>query len=478
MKATPTFRDKGFAALRRSDDGNLILDRGLRVSKPQAVRVRVQKDNEIVGSSKPPYPKIQPGDPFEVHIRRARDTLYEEELFHEINREARLLLQHGIETRSNLVQFNVDDNQHILLDLIALDEWHSDREANTNVQDTLAETVAQSLRILLSHAHRLNLRRRTQIPPPLTSKRRPNPEYSLLRPPACYLQHRSEMKKLCSFLDNLIKPLRIAQVECNYVANAFTAISTSRKPSQNVPTNTKVAAVEELVTRFTSPLESVISGSLVSPLSSFRIRINTNINPNGFGTEFELLTTLTHLPRFQYPQRFGLQQDLQDRLIFLFTLDVMHIIPSLAGDLTQPITMSPDRESDPNQQNQDDDYNDSTLDVSTPSSDIYLAPWESTFPNMSELTAYSPRHSRNKKLTIDLFPNQLLLRSFWAGDELNAENPGDFTIPSSEPSARGVIVYTWRGSATGSEADGSSGAREAKSLKEVVRLASCDNERT
>lgn len=59
-------------------------------TKAKTVRVRVKDRGIITGCSKPYRSAAQDPDSIEGRILQARDTLYEEELFHELFREARI----------------------------------------------------------------------------------------------------------------------------------------------------------------------------------------------------------------------------------------------------------------------------------------------------------------------------------------------------------------------------------------------------
>jgi hypothetical protein len=127
----------------------------------------------------------------------ARDTLYEEELFYELVREARMLGPYGVTTRQNLIRFPVSEEQEVMLDLVDADQ---EDEATDESHDVLANSIGHSIRILLTFAHRQNLYRRTQPPPPISQRRRHTPEYLLLRPVLVYLQHNSHVRWFESFL--------------------------------------------------------------------------------------------------------------------------------------------------------------------------------------------------------------------------------------------------------------------------------------
>ncbi|EEH43902.1 uncharacterized protein PADG_00191 [Paracoccidioides brasiliensis Pb18] len=471
LEATPSFRDRGLAALRQGDGGQLTLDRGLQTSKPRSLRVRVHQDNQIVGASKLIRLVLSPDDPIECRIRLARDALYEEELFHEINREARTLLQHGVESKQNLIQFQANESQQILIDMVGLEDGILDLDQQEHVEDALAETVAQSLRLLLSHAHRLKYRRRTRIPPPVTEKRRPDPEYSLLKPTVGYLQHKSALRWLKSFLDSTTKTLQLAGLKCKYdtaplVSVQLPPISSGAGAafeSDNPP------FVERLVDSFLSPLESIITGTFLSPASSFKIRVTTSTNANALGTEFEIATNITSAPRSNSKSsRTGLRSDLQQIILHLFTIDLVFLIPHLAGTsesfpstLTQPINHSqPPKDSK-------DDFN-----PPTPLPESYLTSWEPIFPENGELAAFSPSKRRSKKLTIDLHPNRLDVQCHWLdgpdtdSDYALFDGAVDVTAKLKGP-PKGLIAHSWRVDAN--DAGGFDLQGGEKMLQDVLR---------
>ncbi|PGH31893.1 hypothetical protein GX50_05328 [[Emmonsia] crescens] len=482
LEATPTFRDRGLAALRRGAGGDLILDRGLQTSKPRSLRVRVQHDDQIIGVSKLIPLELAAGeDAIESRIRLARDALYEEELFHEINREARTLLQHGIESKQNLIQFQANDNQQILIDLVGLDEGISDSDQQGHEEDALAETVAQSLRLLLSHAHRQKYRRRTQIPPPVTAKRRPNPEYSLLQPTVSYLQHKSAIRWLRSFLDTITRTLQLAGLKCKYDIAPLISVKLPLSPKTTAPAPAPSSEpdsppfVERLVDSFLTPLESIVTGTFLSPTSSFKIRIITTINPNALGTEFEIATNISSGPRTRTSSsRFGLRDDLQQLLLYLFTTDLVYLIPHLARDTDiqsspPPVTSGQKQEQEPTEE--------TGFNTPTPSHPSHLTPWTPTSPENGELTAFSPAQRRSKKLTIDLRPDRLAIQCQWlGGSEPDVEAEIDFERAVGggvtggvevKGAPSGIMMYSW--------GDGGGGVDEERTLRDVIGLISQEN---
>lgn len=281
--------------------------------------MRVRTNNRINGSTKPANPTSNDVS-IEDRILQARDTLFEEELFHELMREARLMNGQGVTTRQNLIRLAVSEEQEIMLDLVDVDENESDSAMDeSHENDVLADAISHSIHILLSYAHRQNLHRRTQPPPPLSQKRRPTPEYNLLRPVLAYLEHGSHVRWMESFLHDVTRIMKSAGIDCDSTAAPFASLGLQRK-SPSLP------KVEALVQGFLQPLESTFSGSLATPRSSFRIRIRTNLSAQPFGTNYDISMVLPQNPGIQPPTRVGLKDEAAGIFAHFLLLDVVSAI--------------------------------------------------------------------------------------------------------------------------------------------------------
>ncbi|KAL5337223.1 mediator of RNA polymerase II transcription subunit 17 [Aspergillus crustosus] len=372
LEATPIFRDRGLAALRRTDDGSLVLDKGLVPHKAQGVRVRVKHGDRIVGCSKVCRPS-QGAESIETRILQARDTVFEQELFHEVMREARILGSQKVTTRHNLVQVPVSDEQEILLDLV---DWDQDRESELDAsseEDVLADAISHSIRILLTYAHRQNAYRRTQPPPPLTPKRRPIPEYQLLRPIMAYLQHKAHVQWLESLMSDLGRVLESAGLQCDFQTTQFSSIG-ALQPNNLVP------RIEALVGAFLAPSESTFSATLLTPQTSYRVRVRTSSAVPPFGTFYEISANLPQLPEVQPPGRVGLQDEVAPIITHLVMLDIAAAI-SL--------------------------YNPPAVDQQATDT----LSWEVTYPHHGELAAVN-RLGRSKKMKVRLNREELTVSTF------------------------------------------------------------------
>lgn len=304
--------------MRRADDGSLILDKGLVPSKTRRIRVRVKMNDKVTGTSNPVKSASSDDESIEGRILQARDTLFEEELFYELVREARILGPYGVSTRQNLIRFPVSEEQEVMLDLADADQESDEATDESHEHDVLADSIGHSIRILLTFSHRQNLYRRTQPPPPLSQRRRHTPEYLLLRPVLVYLQHNSHVRWFESFLKDMYRLLKSAGVDCDYTATPFASVDLQHK--------TRFPKVETLIHAFFAPLESTFSGTLVTPKSSFKARIRTNVLGHPFGTNHEIFMNMPHHSDIQAPARMGLGHEAAAVLTHFIMLDVVSAI--------------------------------------------------------------------------------------------------------------------------------------------------------
>src|SRR3569833_2872165 len=176
-EAAPEFRNTSSAPMRRSDKGTVILDTG-RVGQPKRILVTVERDGSVVGRSSLPKP-LREDAPLEDRVLEARNTVFSQELWHEINREGRSLLSYGVQLEKSALSVRIDQHTRISITLQAL----ADHEASpaSGPEDSFAESVHCALQLLLAYAHRQNNRRRSQ-PSQAGNQNRATQGYYLLRP--------------------------------------------------------------------------------------------------------------------------------------------------------------------------------------------------------------------------------------------------------------------------------------------------------
>lgn len=329
--AAPSFRNRGFAALSRSADGSLQLHQGALPSIPVTVQVSIIRDGTSCGASSIPQSKSNEVA-IDEQVLQARNTLYEEELFHELGREARLLANRGAHVSSKQMMIPLDERTQLQIDLVNLKNNKSNDACGSDQQ--LADGVAISLRILLLHAHEQNLQRRSQPPPLMTLRPKPVPEYALLRPIITHLQHRNRVKSLTAFLQTILQPLSSAGIPSNIEPpEPLHALEPTVMSSSNHKPHT-------LLSILIKPLTTTLTLHL--PTSHpLKIAIHTNPNPPTFGTEYSFspqtfthpsISTLT-LPYLTDPT------EVQTALRHLLNIEIVaYIISSSSPTIPSPST--------------------------------------------------------------------------------------------------------------------------------------------
>lgn len=210
----PEFQTNSWAAMRRADDGSVTLDTGRLASEPKRVVVSLEKDGKVFGRSF--LPTLTPDDaPIEERVRELRNTIMAQELWHEINREARTLLAYNVRLQPESVVYSLDDYTTVTFTLVTLgDEPEASKEPESRTGDAYAETICVGLYLLLSHAHRQAARKRSQLLAVSADQgNTTKPPYYLIKPIIGYLQHELWLRRTIRFLANLTSILRSAGIQ-------------------------------------------------------------------------------------------------------------------------------------------------------------------------------------------------------------------------------------------------------------------------
>ncbi|EJT70420.1 hypothetical protein GGTG_11444 [Gaeumannomyces tritici R3-111a-1] len=218
-ESAPEFRNTSLAPMRRSDDGAVSLD-AARVANPQRVRVSIERDGVVVGRAMLPQTPA-PDAPLESRVMEARNTIFHQELWYEINREGRTLLSFGVRLADGAVSYELDKHTKAVIRLCDLtDDAPAELGWGAGPDDMLAEAISSALPLLLSYAHRLNLRVRSQPGPPQVRQSRAGQPYALLRPVIAYLEHERSLERATRFVSDLTWVLQSA----GYLSASFTLI--------------------------------------------------------------------------------------------------------------------------------------------------------------------------------------------------------------------------------------------------------------
>jgi mediator of RNA polymerase II transcription subunit 17 len=313
-------------------DGSIILDPNLSL-KPKTLRVRISDDGKITGTSQLPMEGGVAELAIERSVQLARDSLLEEELYHEMSLETRQLLPYGVQLRDSVIvvdaagagSFKTD--WKLLIDCIPRDEKVP--EGQDDSHSWLAQNIAECLRLLLAHEHSMRLYRRSQLPPPLTAQKREEPQPPLLHTLLAMLRHLQSVDSLHAYLGTVAAALNSAGLSVSLDATRETSWM---KLGDNLRESSKrgLSATDQLLSIFSRPFDGKATLTLPSLIGtqsdSIIIVTRTVIGQPTFGTEHKLVlpsSLATDLGLFQQ-SRYSTVEDVASYLDWILSLHLTH----------------------------------------------------------------------------------------------------------------------------------------------------------
>jgi mediator of RNA polymerase II transcription subunit 17 len=311
-------------------DGGIILDPNLAL-KPKTLRIRIMEGTKVTGSSQLPVESLGEGLAVEKSIRLARDSLLEEELFYEMSLETRQLLPYGVRLRDSVITVDAPgtdtSTRQLLIDCIPRGDKIPDGQDHTH--DWLTQAIAEVLRLLLTHEHSMRLYRRTQIPPPLTSRKQEKKAPPLLRTLLAMLHHLQNVDSLFAYLHKVSKTLRSAGLEAPVDTAREESLSKLRD-SLGKSTNKDLSVTDQLLDIFTRPYTGkatlILPSTQSSPIEQLSIAVRTVIGAPTFGTEYKLTlpSSLAMDLGLSTENRFQTTADTVSYLDWMLSLYVAH----------------------------------------------------------------------------------------------------------------------------------------------------------
>ncbi|KAH8732259.1 subunit 17 of mediator complex-domain-containing protein [Phaeosphaeriaceae sp. PMI808] len=288
------FKARGLAPLRMDKDGSIVLDPALAL-KPKTLRVRISENGNIIGTSRLSIEDKINHVAIEKTIQLARDSLFEEELYHEMALESRQLLAYGVAYRDSVIHVKIsgfngqNTEKTLLIDCIPRDDSITSNQDHSS--DWLAQKVAEGLRLLLAHEHSMRLYRRSQLPSPIIGSKQDKPSPSLLRTLLAIFYHLKNVETFYSYLETIVATLRGAGLGAELETTREISWA---KLAENIGTSFKIgmSATDQLLDILSKPFEGQATLSLTSSHGAQRegmkISTRTVIGPPTFGTEHKL----------------------------------------------------------------------------------------------------------------------------------------------------------------------------------------------
>jgi mediator of RNA polymerase II transcription subunit 17 len=254
----PELKDSGIGALRRAKDGSVRLEHGRFGGGSKRLQISILENGVVIGRSSLPRP-LAPDAPLEERVKESRDTVFAQELWHEICREGRNRLNRSIRIEGSTLTYDLDSGKTISVQLVTLSEEQATAVGQSGSQDAVANELCIVLGLLLSNAHRVNELRRSET----TNARGPAPPYLLLSPLITYYKYDQSVQQCAQSLSTLVSVLRSAGL----------ASSVAMKEQPLNPPLGSVPASTALATLLLKPPPVQFDLS-ITPASRLRILIN------------------------------------------------------------------------------------------------------------------------------------------------------------------------------------------------------------
>ncbi|KAI0204157.1 subunit 17 of mediator complex-domain-containing protein [Astrocystis sublimbata] len=208
-ESTNDFRNSSIAPLIRSDDGTTKLGVGRRGAGTQRVRIGVRDKTSGMVTDQSPLPGRMPDDaPLKDRVREARDTIFHQELWHELNLEARELGAYDVYYDEPAVIWKQGQETDFVFTLEDLDE--QENVGAKFAEGTRSATAAYSfLQFLLFQSHRQNYYKRTSLS--ISARQADtNSTNNMLRSFMSRFDYFRNAANFNSHLDKLVQALRYA----------------------------------------------------------------------------------------------------------------------------------------------------------------------------------------------------------------------------------------------------------------------------
>lgn len=246
-EAAPDFRNTSLAPMRRSEDGTVDLDCGAIIGESKRLLVTLERNGRIVGRSS--LPQQVPHDaPLEDRVLEARNTIFAQELWHELNREGRLLIAQGVRLEESALSYNSDQYSRVVLSLQPLNQISDENIPAPCPEDHRAEAMSVALHQLMTYAHRVNNQRRSRAVAKNRNQAVPTTPCPLLRPVLAQIQHEKNLEEAIHFISDLTTVLQAAGM----TTAIFKVLESSILPTSNAA---RGSPSEALIRALFGPLE-------------------------------------------------------------------------------------------------------------------------------------------------------------------------------------------------------------------------------
>lgn len=199
--------------MRRGENGSVQLDCGRLGGVSERLVITYEKDGQVAGRSELPA-QTTDNAPLEARVLEARNTIFSQELWHELQREARSLAAYDVKPQGSKLTCALDPTSNITVEFVTLGDSPSLPD-NSLPNNNIAEAISLALHILLSYSHRLNELMRIRPMPPHIPRSR-GQQSALLRPIIGRMMSTRNTRSCVEYVGSLIQALQKAGLPANF----------------------------------------------------------------------------------------------------------------------------------------------------------------------------------------------------------------------------------------------------------------------
>ncbi len=327
------------------------------VDIPCSLLIQVTKKGQPIASSQCEGITQGSDNASEALIRAARNSLFEEELFHEILKECRVLGSYDITIRDSIIQIPLsgliagksldgkDAEEQIEISLTK-----EKRESRNSDQDKWAQMIATFLRLMFCQAQRQKIRQRAELPRPMTEGKNKIAPLALLCPLINHLQHYNASKAAGKLLRSIQTILGSAKIHLGLSFAYDLALSEFSPLMKMDDSSLSDALMKYLMSPLTGEM-TILLPSLAKDRESrglLKISIRTHLASPTVGTTFHLtVPSLLAVILFSEGPKsktmnFDSLAELQNYIVFLLEIDIAHHLVTMIGDRWIPTDRWPE----------------------------------------------------------------------------------------------------------------------------------------
>ncbi|KAK6457789.1 mediator of RNA polymerase II transcription subunit 17 [Scheffersomyces xylosifermentans] len=285
------FHDKGLAILRKDNQTgeisfNPITNANKLTSKIyRYIRIKIlsEIDGDFMLTGQSVFENKFNGSsqPIINDIEKARFFLFEEDLFYQLTREAKSLINYNVSIISNKIIIEIN-NEIIEIESVVYDENNDDELNNyyqnintySSINNVKCQLVLNYFKIMLCCYYKYNLKLKQKIPTSLTKWKQSNSHPLILRPLLGNIRHELNLKNMQNILKRLLAKFKDS-LECKLDVRKFANLEhRSENPFQK--------SIERPVSKFNIILKSKTKEYLKIDveLTTNEIFVNLIINLN------------------------------------------------------------------------------------------------------------------------------------------------------------------------------------------------------